>query len=152
LSFQDAHTVNNIEYDTYQEAATEIGLFANEKEAKYALLKGIQNLKTPRQLYILFIHLLINDCIPTPMVMWEKLGLPLSLDHTLQHGNVVEVGIGLGLSEMAAYLEEYGKKLADYNLPEPICITYGRGLNMKCCSGILTRSCFPHMLTTLLFN
>jgi hypothetical protein len=120
VSFEDAHTVDNMEYDTYQEATTELGLFANEKEAEYALLEGIQNLKTPRQLRVLFVHLLVNDCIPTPMILWDQLGPTLSQDHILQHGNVTDVGIGLSLSEMAGYLEEYGKKLADSKLPEPI--------------------------------
>ena len=50
LSFEDARTIDGTLYGTYQEAATELGLFATEKEAKYALLEGIQTLKTPHQL------------------------------------------------------------------------------------------------------
>ena len=43
----DARTVNGIEYATFQEAATELGLFANEKESEYALMEAIQTPKTP---------------------------------------------------------------------------------------------------------
>ena len=39
----------------------QLGLFATEKEGEYALLKAIQNLKTPCQLRLLFVHLLINN-------------------------------------------------------------------------------------------
>jgi hypothetical protein len=62
-SYMDAWTVNGIEYQTFQEAATKFGLFANEKEFKYALMEAIQSLKTPRQLFLLFVHLLVNDCV-----------------------------------------------------------------------------------------
>ena len=89
--------MDGVLYDTYQEAATELGLFANEKEAEYALLEAIQNLKTPRQLRLLFIHLLVNDCVPTPMLTWDNLAHHLALDHTLQHQNVVHIGIEYAL-------------------------------------------------------
>jgi hypothetical protein len=46
ISHEAERTVDGVEYDTYQEAAMQLGLFANEKEAEYALLEGIQNLKT----------------------------------------------------------------------------------------------------------
>ena len=96
-SHEDARTVDGVLYDTYQEAVTELGLFVNEKEAEYALLEAIQNLKTPRQLRLLFIHLLVNDCVPTPMLTWDNLAHHLALDHMLQHQNVVHIGIEYAL-------------------------------------------------------
>ena len=97
----------------------QLGLFATEKEAEYALLEGIHNLKTPRQLRLLFVHLLVNDCVPTPMLTWAKLALDLSLDHTLRHHNQPQVGIEYALRELGDALSEYGKTLSNYSLPEP---------------------------------
>jgi hypothetical protein len=123
-SHVDARTVNGTIYDTYQETATQLGLFATEKEGEYALLEAIQNLKTPRQLRLLFVHLLVNDCIPTPMLIWENLAHHLSHDHTLRHHNVLNVGIEYALRDLAEALRGHGKSLATYNLPEPT--THGR--------------------------
>jgi hypothetical protein len=105
-SYEDTQTVDGVEHDTYQEAATRSGLFMNEKEAKYALLEGIQTLKTPHQLCLLFVHLLVNDCIPTPMLIWDKLTHHLSFNHILQHNNVANVGVEYALHDLG-------------NLPEP---------------------------------
>lgn len=118
-SHEDARTVDGVIYDTYQEAATELGLFANEKEAEYALLEGIRNLKTPRQLRLLFVHLLVNDCVPTPMLIWDNLASHLALDHTLRHQNVMQIGIEHALRELGDMLSQHGKTLSNYNLPEP---------------------------------
>jgi hypothetical protein len=63
--------VDGIELPTFQEAATALGLFANEKEAEYALMEAIQTLKTPWKLHLLFVHLLVNDYIPTPLAHWK---------------------------------------------------------------------------------
>ena len=40
LSHEDARTVDGVLYDTYQESATELGLFVNKKEAEYAFAGG----------------------------------------------------------------------------------------------------------------
>jgi hypothetical protein len=123
-SHEDVRTVDDVQYETYQEAATELGLFANEKEAEYALLEGIHNLKTPRQLRLLFVHLLVNDCVPTPMLIWHNLGQQLALDHTLRHHNAVHMGIEYALRELGDMLSQHGKTLSNYNLPKPS--THGR--------------------------
>ena len=72
MSFEDPRTVNGVVLDSYLETTTALGLFANEKESEYALLEGVQALKTPCQLRLLFAHLLVNDCIPTPLLLWQK--------------------------------------------------------------------------------
>ena len=123
-SYVDARTVNGIEYATFQEAATELGLFANEKESEYALMEAIQTLKTPRQLRLLFVHLLVNDCVPTPLAHWETFQENFALDFTLQNHNALEIGMDHALQEIGQSLEEYGKTLGDYGLPEPM--SYGR--------------------------
>jgi len=118
-SYEDARTVDGVEHDTYQEAATQSGLFANEREAEYALLEGIQTLKTPCQLRLLFVHLLVNDCVPTPMLIWDKLAHHLSFDHILRHNNVTNVGVEYALRDLGDMLSQHGKSLSNYNLPEP---------------------------------
>jgi len=123
-SHEDTRTVDGVLYNTYQETATQLGLFTTEKEAEYALLEGIRNLKTPRQLRLLFVHLLVNDCISTPMLIWAKLAHDLSLDHTLRHRNQPQIGIEYALRELGHALSKYGKTLSNYSLPEPC--THGR--------------------------
>jgi hypothetical protein len=122
-SFSDVRTVNNIEYPTFQDAAIQLGLFADTNEAMYAMLEAVQTLRTPRQLRVLLVHLLVNDCVTTPMVMWETFHAELAYDFTLRNENVLEIGINLALEEMAALLEEYGRKLSDFGLPEPVIHT-----------------------------
>ncbi|OBZ77961.1 ATP-dependent DNA helicase pif1 [Grifola frondosa] len=90
-----------------------------KKEAQLAILEGIQALRTPRQLRILFIHLLVNDCILAPQSVWEEHSEALSRDFILHHNNVSALGVDDALEELARYLEEYGKSLTDYGLPEP---------------------------------
>lgn len=66
-----ARTVDNTEHPSFQAAATELGLFADSNEAKYAILEGIQSLRTPRELRVLFVHLLVNECVTAPLTIWE---------------------------------------------------------------------------------
>lgn len=82
-SYVDARTVDNVEYATFQEAATELGLFENKKEVEYAMMEAIQMLKTPQQLHLLFMNLLVNDCVPTPLGCWETFQESFALDYTL---------------------------------------------------------------------
>ncbi len=63
----DACNINAIKYSTYQEAAPALGIFADNQEAPYCMSEAIANIKTPQQLRILFVHLLINECIPAPI-------------------------------------------------------------------------------------
>jgi hypothetical protein len=75
--------VDGVEFPTYQEATTELGLFANENESEYGLMEAIQSLKTPRQLQLLFVHLLVNDCVPTPLAHWKIFQENFALDYTV---------------------------------------------------------------------
>jgi hypothetical protein len=123
-SFTDLRTINNITYPTFQEAAIALGIFAHESEAEYSFLEAIHNLRTPRELRFLFIHLLTNDCIHTPINIWNKFHINLSQDFILGNQNNVGLGINLALNELGTNLEEYGKTLSDYSLPQPTTITH----------------------------
>lgn len=118
-SFTDARTVDHVEYATYQEAACQLGLFTNESEAEMALLEGIQALRTPRQLRILFVHLLVNDCMAAPRAIWDTVQQSLSRDYILEHHGVEEIGVSYALRDMGRDLETFGKTLGEYALPEP---------------------------------
>jgi len=95
-----------------------MGLFDDHNEAIYAILEGVQSLRTPRQLRVLLVHLLVNDCVPSPVALWETFHQELSRDYTLQNGDSLELGLNLALDELSRLLEEYGKQLSDYGLPE----------------------------------
>ncbi|PPQ84163.1 hypothetical protein CVT25_002029 [Psilocybe cyanescens] len=116
-SFNDTLTVDGQSVLTYQEAATKLGLFAEENEATSAFLEAIQALRTPRQLRYLFIHLLVNDCIPTPLIFWINFADHLSHDFFLQHNHSRDLGHNLTLRELGNLLGEYGKTLELYGFP-----------------------------------
>ncbi|EKM53739.1 uncharacterized protein PHACADRAFT_30677 [Phanerochaete carnosa HHB-10118-sp] len=101
--FRDMQTVDGGVHDSHQLTAAALGLFANNNEAELALLEVIAALRTPHQLHVLFAHLLVNDCIATPLVLWDTL----------------QLGMNHALYEVSTYLEEHGKSLQDYGLPEP---------------------------------
>ena len=123
-SFSMARTVGNVEHTTFQEAATDMGLFADTDEATYAVLEGICSLRTPRELRILFVHLLVNECVTAPVILWETFQENLSYDFILQNNGITELGINLALDDLAHLLEEYGKCLSDFGLPEATIHTH----------------------------
>ena len=120
LSFIDARTVNDEVYETFQEAAIALGLFADHNEAQYAIHEAIHTtLATPRQLRLLFVHLLVNDCILTPIDLWATYKEYMAHDFTLQLGLNIDLALNRALEELGKSLEEYGKSLSFYGLPEP---------------------------------
>ncbi|KAJ7494997.1 hypothetical protein FB451DRAFT_950144, partial [Mycena latifolia] len=84
LSFKDALTVGETEYATFQDVAIQLGLFADSNEATYAMLEAVQTLRAPRQLRLFFVHLLVSDCVDSPLTMWEIFQNELSYDYILR--------------------------------------------------------------------
>lgn len=123
-SFSDARTVNGVEHQTFQDAAAAIGLFEDQTEADYILNEAIQALKTPTQLRFLFVQLLIDECILTPLQFWNTFQNNLCLDYTLRYPDLPQIAFDHGLDHIGGLLEEQGKQLSEYNLPQPT--TYGR--------------------------
>lgn len=119
LSFEDLRTVNGEEFPTFQDAATALGLFADRREAEYALAEAIAALRTPRQLRVLFVHLLINDCCHNPLQLWDLFRDQFSLDFYGQNGLNLALAYDLTLDDLGRLLAEYGKSLEDYGLPVP---------------------------------
>jgi hypothetical protein len=118
-SFRDARTINGVEYTTFQEAAAQMGLFANENEAEYAMREAVHALCTPKQLRLLFVHLLVNECVRTPLEIWQTFKAHMALDFTLRHNRNEAVGTEHALQELSEFLEEHRQRLSDFGLPEP---------------------------------
>lgn len=123
LSFLDARTINGVVYETFQEAAIALGLFADQNEAQYAIQEAINTLATPQQLQQLFVHLLVNDCVLAPIDIWTTYQQHMAHDFTLQFGLNTDLGLNRALEELNKSLEEHGKSLSFYGLPDPLTFT-----------------------------
>lgn len=119
LSFEDARTIDDHIYPTFQEAATAMGIFADQNKAELAMQEAVLTLKTPRQLRLLFVHLLVNDCVITPLTIWDTYKISFANDHILKCGNNADLGITRALQEIQKLLEEFGRSPSDYGLPIP---------------------------------
>ncbi|KIJ45444.1 hypothetical protein M422DRAFT_251221 [Sphaerobolus stellatus SS14] len=120
FSFQDLRTHNNIVYPTYQEYAAAIGLFASETEGEYALMEAIAALKTPYQLHVFFVHLLVNDCLEQHADMWSKYQDSLSYDYYLENSANSVLAKELCLRHISQLLEEFGLHLSRFGIEEPV--------------------------------
>ena len=118
-SFEDARTVNGIIFPSYQAAAKEMGLFADINKGIYALQEAVHTLRTPHQLRVLFVHLLINDCINSPMEAWETFRDVLCQDFMLRFHGDLRLATRHCLQHIARELEEHGKSPSDFGLDEP---------------------------------
>ena len=121
LSFDDLRYINGIQLPTFQEAAIAAGLFADQNEAEYTIREAIQALHTPRQLRFLFVILLTNDSVPSPVYIWSTFRTQFCLDYALQLGS--EVGENHALLEIQRNLDEHGKTLGQFGLPDVISFT-----------------------------
>ena len=122
-SFLDARTVNGVIHETFQEAAIALGLFADQNETQYAMDEAIATLATPRQLRQLFVHLLVNDCVIAPIDIWTKYQQHMAHNFALQLGLNTDLALNRTLEDLNKSLEEHGKLLSSYGLPDPISFT-----------------------------
>ena len=67
----------------------------------------------------MFIHLLVNKCLPTPLAVWREFQSKFARDFILHYENAVAIGVDHALQEMQSYLDQYGKCLSNYGLPDP---------------------------------
>lgn len=119
-SFVDACTVDGVQLPSFQDAAHALGLFAHANEGELALLEGISSLRTPFQLRVLFVHLLVNDCLVSPRALWDSHSPSLSQDFIDSQGGLLASGQDAALQHIASLLEEYGRSLDDFALPQPL--------------------------------
>ncbi|KAI6017273.1 hypothetical protein PISMIDRAFT_100910 [Pisolithus microcarpus 441] len=118
-SFTDALTVDNIKASSFQEAATMLGLFVDQNKAQYMMQEAVSALHTPAELCFLFLHLLINDCIIEPLALWQEYMHELSKDFMPQCSHDIHLVGSHALQSIGDSLEEHGKVLNDYGLPQP---------------------------------
>ena len=90
-SFLDVLRHEGRVFENFQSLATELGIFAEEKEAFHAMQEAISDMKTPHELRLLFIHMLINDCIPCPRDAWDMFQQHLIFDYQIRYRGNEEI-------------------------------------------------------------
>jgi hypothetical protein len=115
--FEGLRTVNGIIYDTYHEAAVELGLFSDTNEGFYAMLEAVSSFYTPHQLRFLFSRIVLEGYLACPL--WDRFCDDLCQD-LIHSTRSVERGMDLSLQALANYFKESGKTLSDFGLPEPL--------------------------------
>ena len=118
-SFEELRTVDGVIYTSFQAACVALNLFSDETEAEYCFTEAVEALQTPRQMRLLLIHMLTNECIATPAAIWMKFQQPLSEDFHISNGGNWDLAFSSTLLEIAGCLREYGKEPQDYGLPQP---------------------------------
>lgn len=99
-SHSDARTVNGVEEQTFHDAVTALGLFANLNEADYAISEAIETLKTPTRLRALFVQILIDESTLTPLQCWNTFQIKLCRDFILRYPDVPQIAIDYGLDHI----------------------------------------------------
>ena len=119
-SWEDLRTVGNTVHLSFQSACVALGLFADRDEAHFCMQEAIDTLRTPHQLRILFIHLLTNSCIDSPLQFWTEFQSKISEDFIIAAAGDPEEGCNKALKRLGLFLQGHGKRLEDYGLPEPL--------------------------------
>jgi hypothetical protein len=119
-SFTDLRTIDGVERASFQEAATVSGIFGMQNEAEYALWESVRTLKTPAQLRFFFVHLLVTDCILTPVQCWNTFRDHFCLDFSLRYPDASEYAVQQALQHLSHLLQEHGKQPSDYQLPQVV--------------------------------
>ena len=119
-SFSDLQTVDGIIHRNFQDTAIAAGLFVNQNKAEYTIQEAVDKLATPRQLRFLFMDLLVNDCVPSSVQIWTTFHNDFCRDFELRIG--IEVRERHSLMELQHLLDEHGKSLGTYKLPEVHCL------------------------------
>jgi len=82
--------------------------------------EAVDTFRTPYQLRILFIHLLTNSCVNTPLQLWAEFRHKISEDFILDAMGDVEQGCSKALMQLGTFLQSHGKRLDNYGLLHPI--------------------------------
>ena len=116
--FEDSS--QEITHPTFQQACLALEIFAQEDEAHHCIVEAITSLCTPRQIRVLFAHLLTNECINGPRQLWDRFHLDLCKDFWVDNGGDLPDALNSGLNDIGQLLEEFGKTLDDFGLPQPM--------------------------------
>ena len=116
-SWEDLRTIDGMVYSSFQAACLALGLFAERDEAQVCMQEAVDTLRTPQQLRVLFIHLLTNSCVNTPLQFWNEFRPNISEDFILVANGDIEQGCNEALKCLGSFLQGYGKCLNDFGLP-----------------------------------
>lgn len=115
-SFQDLRTVNGQVFNTFHEAASDLGLFENNKEGLLTLQEAVDCLRTPAQLRFLFAQVLLEGY--PAMSLWEQFKHNLSIDLILRVGDEAN-GYRHTLHQIEDILAHSGRHLHDFGMCIP---------------------------------
>ena len=91
-SLNDCQNVNGTSHATYQEAVTELELFASDHKAEYTMMKDIADLQTLRSPHGLYVHIVVNNCVPNLWALWNLFHEQLAYNYTLQANGIASIG------------------------------------------------------------
>ena len=120
ISWVDLRTIDGMVYPSFQAACIALGLFADKNEAQVCMQEAVETLRTPQQLRILFVHLLTNSCVGTPLQLWNDFREKISEDLIVDAAYNIEQGCNQALRALGSFLQSHGKVLGDYGLPQPV--------------------------------
>jgi len=120
VDWTDLRTINGTVHPSFQSACVAMGIFASQNEAQFCMQEAVDTLRTPYQLRILFIHLLTNSCVSTPLQLWAEFRHKISEDFILDAMGDVEQGCNEALIQLGSFLQGHRRHLSHYGLPQPI--------------------------------
>jgi hypothetical protein len=115
-TFDDLKTVDMIQYGSFHDAATHLGLFTNENEGFYAMTDAVASYHTPAQLRFLFSRILLEGY--PAQHLWDSFAQHLADDFVRSTRNE-DQGQNLALHAINNLVRESGRRLSDFGLPEP---------------------------------
>ena len=130
-SFENLRTVDGIVFPTFKEACIALGLLEDDGEWVALFREGVEFM-TGRALRHLFALALQHTTITNPLAIWEMFGRSMCDDipHLLTTGNIPvpqgaeeiddQIDLDYGLYLIQEYLDEFGKTLLEYGLPQPV--------------------------------
>ena len=120
-SWEDVQTVGNTVYPSFQATCIlALGLFTDKDEAQVCMQEAINTLCTPYQLHILFIHLLTNMCIATPLKLWNGFQFKVTEDFVPTTPRDIEYSCNEALKQLKSLLQSCSKHLNNYGLLQPL--------------------------------
>lgn len=120
-SFENIRTINTVVYRTFREAAQALNLIRND-DAFYRTFDDLATLRMPRQLRMLFAHMLISFTIVSALTFWNRYKLQMIGDFVrdARFANRDEEFLcGLALWDLEQRFLRANKSCAYYKLPNP---------------------------------
>jgi len=130
-SFEHLQTVDGIVHETFKSACIALRLLEDDEEW-IAMFRDGQEFMTGHALRHLFAMALQHTTISNPLQIWQQFGHSFcdDLSHLLRTGRVIvpaegnsmdnELSLDYRLYHIQQLLNEYGKTLAEFGLPQPV--------------------------------